>query len=651
MPEPLPAGHANPRNPAAVLHEMLKQCSAPNLGRAKQIAEQIRNPEYQLRHFYTDICVAFPEMRFYFVKSGSPPGKRASAMDATTSGLEQDQEYLRTVGAFFAVYWLMRIGIDGERGFSLGVDEESWAPLFPEEVAERTGGSSAVGMGSVKSSKRDKRVPPDSLRQELDPQAVFFQMSSAERQLAFLKNTRWDKLNELLIDAGLLVHVKDAAVRGTPAEYKANVDRVVGLLALTAIHDIMKVDQLLPVVQPQHAPYEGFKAGDKINDHDVALGYMLRYYPAALPSFAGLSGSMRETIQFTQVKIMFNHGWLVQAEAPPGPLFSHFKNALVSKSNAADANRKVSDVNFYFVHWLTDLAGAEPTPLKGSEKLVLKFPHPVLHSFISSFAYVGALVHQTETAVFEAFLLKKWDEVKYSLGAPPVGKAAIALMRLITQVQHLPLQQNLVTSWSQLSEDDKSVLCHEMSLTGCPGQNYEAHKTTQGGPVFLLYYSPAFLRTAARSDALSGLRMLADVYRQARSLWPFSEAQAAEHVTIRIDQIKEHPPQHVMDGYLWGESWLLVKRNEREAVIERHTLYMVADQSAEIGSEYRILAFWAEEEENEENAEIDDFLTELAELRRQRMELQQSSRFATPALPDEGKPGPKTKSQPQKYML
>ena len=37
-----------------------------------------------------------------------------------------------------------------------------------------------------------------------------------------------------------------------------------------------------------------------------------------------------------------------------------------------------ADVAFYFVHWLTDLAGAEPSPLGGAEKLVLKFPHAVL---------------------------------------------------------------------------------------------------------------------------------------------------------------------------------------------------------------------------------------------------------------------------------
>ena len=44
-----------------------------------------------------------------------------------------------------------------------------------------------------------------------------------------------------------------------------------------------------------------------------------------------------------------------QAEAPPGALFGSFK-ALLETEAAAEA-----DVAFYFVHWLTDLAGAEPS--------------------------------------------------------------------------------------------------------------------------------------------------------------------------------------------------------------------------------------------------------------------------------------------------
>ena len=36
----------------------------------------------------------------------------------------------------------------------------------------------------------------------------------------------------------------------------------------------MKVEALLPKVDAKHGPYEGFKEGVVINDHDVALGYV-----------------------------------------------------------------------------------------------------------------------------------------------------------------------------------------------------------------------------------------------------------------------------------------------------------------------------------------------------------------------------------------
>ena len=77
---------------------------------------------------------------------------------------------------------------------------------------------------------------------------------------------------------------------------------------------------------------------------------------AALPAHDGLPPGQRETITFCASKIAFNHGWLVQAEAPPSALLSRFK-ATIASSNSSPA-----DIAFYFLHWLTDLAGAVPTP-------------------------------------------------------------------------------------------------------------------------------------------------------------------------------------------------------------------------------------------------------------------------------------------------
>ena len=73
---------------------------------------------------------------------------------------------------------------------------------------------------------------------------------------------------------------------------------------------------------------------------------------------------------------------LTQAEAPPGALFGQLKKLIDAQGLES------SDVAFYFTHWLTDLAGAEPTPTRGCEKFVLRFPQPVLHKLISSMSLV-----------------------------------------------------------------------------------------------------------------------------------------------------------------------------------------------------------------------------------------------------------------------
>ena len=67
------------------------------------------------------------------------------------------------------------------------------------------------------------------------------------------------------------------------------------------------------------------QAGDVINDHDIALAYVLDHFPDSLPSFAMLPPEQQKSVRFTQSKMGFNHGWLVQAEAPPSALFAQFK--------------------------------------------------------------------------------------------------------------------------------------------------------------------------------------------------------------------------------------------------------------------------------------------------------------------------------------
>ena len=146
----------------------------------------------------------------------------------------------------------------------------------------------------------------------------------------------------------------------------------------------------------------GFKAGNVIHDHDLALVYVLEHYPELLPSYSVLSPKAQSDALFTLGKMNFNHGWFVQAEGPPGCTLVPFKQAIYNQpSQSKQAGSTSQNISMYFLHWFTDIAGGEPTPLAGAEKLVIKFPHSVLSSFLWSIPFLEQLVNDTETRVME----------------------------------------------------------------------------------------------------------------------------------------------------------------------------------------------------------------------------------------------------------
>ena len=134
---------------------------------ALKIAARMRKKAYGLPHFYDDIRKAFPELELYCATLAPAAGGNGAGSDAddapagaapnaVTSGLTSDAEY-RTIGAMLAVYWLMRIGIDGERGFSFGVDEE-----LPREVPRRR--RIRPTAPSPRSPRRAAPTPPTTRR-------------------------------------------------------------------------------------------------------------------------------------------------------------------------------------------------------------------------------------------------------------------------------------------------------------------------------------------------------------------------------------------------------------------------------------------------------------------------------------------------------
>jgi len=512
---------------------------------AASAATRLRDPEYTLNEFHSDVEAAFPELKLYNVGSTCSSGRTCS------------EEYQRTLGALYSVYCISRIDIDGKEILSFGVDRH---------------GKPAVKVAREWTSP----TPMGSPRLDCDP---------TDPRHVFYKSMDWDRMLDLFVRAGLLRsggNDRSTSDSGTavssilPSSTSRQVgkrrysktpivvdhERMTAFLALTAFHDVMKNSSLLPNVQGQHAPYNGLSEGDRVHDHDLALRYIMEHFPGLLPSFNGLGPAQRAVVFFTQAKMGFNNGWLVQGEAPPGALFSKFKE-VITLGGAND-----SDISFYFAHWLTDLAGTEPFgdgPWPGSEKFALKFPLKVLNAFLDSFTYVHKLSFQSEVQVMEDYLCGRWG----ALGLPAdasVGGCAVASMRVALMAQGF--EHAAVAALQGLPPQDRDLLAAELARTGLRAQFVRAPADVAErpvGPALLVYYAPALIQTAGAAFVGEALKVLAAVCRASRELFPLEAAlQAVEStVVIRIDALKALTPAEV-DA---GGPWLLQRTSLGDAIV------------------------------------------------------------------------------------
>lgn len=555
---------AQPDAPNKLLAEKLHGMEVTS-DKVYEISKRIRDPSYSLREYFDDCCEAFPEL-YLFTDSGS----------GTQSGRDAEAEYQRTMGALFAVYWLFRADdLDGRMGFCYGVDdnwETMWlqdAQSLPGSPRTRKGLKQLMRQGSASSltdpGKKDSQSKTSGITGAISSSSIysdrnehlakklmkkpFSKLNADEKRFCFLHNMDWSMMGQLVSQSGC------------GKEAPALVERTAAILTLTAFHDIMKLEDLLPTVQAQHAPYRGYGEGTTIHDHDVALSYILEHYPNLLPSFTVLPPHQQQAIIFTQSKLGFNHGWFVQAEAPPGAMLTKFKHAMQDETASAD-------IALYFLHWLTDLAGAEATPMNGAEKFVLKFPHAVLSSFLWSIPYLELLRGKSETEVVELYLQARWRVI--SPGSPiPQSKDAIACMRLAVMAQGDTM---VVQAFYELSLADQKFLAKQMSHSGCPDQSFSVQPTNVKGPALLVYYGPALLQrnVGNLADMRLAVQILCKVYRGARKLWPASKEMCGTTVQVQIAALKEVPTKEIVaprtDGYT--RIFALVRQNDREGAIE-----------------------------------------------------------------------------------
>ena len=137
--------------------------------------------------------------------------------------------------------------------------------------------------------------------------------------------------------------------------------------------------------------------------------------------------------------------------------------------------------------------------------------------------------------------MEKWRPFTLGLfshlaGPAPRGEDAIAVLRLVLQAQTPEKQDAILEAWRELSFADRSMLTDEMARSGIEGQIFDRGPAFKQvfGPAFLVYYSPAFVRNLAMTAPLICLRVLAEIYRQARELWPLRPTTGSGHsVTVR----------------------------------------------------------------------------------------------------------------------
>ena len=135
-------------------------------------------------------------------------------------------------------------------------------------------------------------------------------------------------------------------------------------------------------------------------------------------------------------------------------------------------------------------------------------------------------------------MLKQTKNVFYLDKLAPVsddllagGAAGIALMRLLIQCQDPNKRELLSEAFEGLPTDERSFLSYELALTGTPGETFNAAPQCAAGPAVLLYYLPAYVRFACLVDgsvaeASGMLRVVIEVLRVARLVWPRGESEA-----------------------------------------------------------------------------------------------------------------------------
>mmetsp|Transcript_69397 Transcript_69397/g.132421 ORF Transcript_69397/g.132421 Transcript_69397/m.132421 type:complete len:236 (+) Transcript_69397:49-756(+) len=211
-----------------------------------------------------------------------------------------------------------------------------------------------------------------------------------------------------------------------------------------------------------------------------------------------------------------------------------------------------------------------------------------------------------ETCVVESYLEARWKLVAPDTPVPE-DQTAVACMRLVVMAQG---DLDVVRAFQQLSRREQEFLAKEMARTGCAGQSFSrvsAWSMANKGPAVLIYYGPALLqRNVGNFDDLrTAVRILCEVFRGARVLWPATRKDQAKTVTIQVAKLKAIDVQSIIWKDRSQKVWVMIRHNEMEATVEGMRASQVNDLMSS-QTKFHILDFAYDDDDHGRLAPVEE---------------------------------------------
>jgi hypothetical protein len=173
--------------PAPRLSKQAQSAFARPGSRLEGVAARLRQPEYSLTQFLEEVGDAIPELGWHCLPDSKVVG-----------GWGAYQNYERTVASLFAAYWLLRVGVDGERGFCWGVDD-GWEP--PNEMtawalASRRGAEEAPAPTGAAARMEKRRRKATTYNQDTSGLTASAKEAREEVAAMAMGTGRWERARD-----------------------------------------------------------------------------------------------------------------------------------------------------------------------------------------------------------------------------------------------------------------------------------------------------------------------------------------------------------------------------------------------------------------------------------------------------------------------